>query len=259
MTGKTIELYTEAIHRVNVTIAQGKVNKIRPFSVTCDFEKALHAAVMVIYKDCRLNGCLFHFKQATRSYMKKTCKIEDEQVGHAMRKNILDLLTILPRDEITEYGIPYVRSILDDLCKTDKELEKWDTFWKYFVREWMQSPRYVKTWNIHDENQEYLDLYNRTNNGLERYNRKLGEIFPSPHPSIIEFVVKLKEEGERQVQKLNDVRAGKVNAPDHQELTVPLFVPRAYYDFQAAKKASVAASVATAEMEALQIDQESDR
>lgn len=244
----------EAIHRVNVTIAQGKVIKMRPFCVTCDFEKALHAAVLAFFVTCIVNGCLFHWKQANRRYMKKVCKIEDGQVSHAMRKNVLDLLTIIPKDEITEYGIPYVRSILDPLCETEKELEKWNTFWKYFVREWMQSPRYVKTWNIHDENQEYLDLYNRTNNGLERYNRKLGEIFPSPHPSMIEFVVKLEEEGRRVVQKLDDIRAGKINAPVHQELTVPSFLPRAYFDFQASKQAAVAVPVA---METLQI--ESDR
>ena len=43
----------------------------------------------------------------------------------------------------------------------------------------------------------------RTNNGLERYNRSLGEIFEHTQPSLIAFVEKLEEESRNQVKRLD--------------------------------------------------------
>ena len=47
---------------------------------------------------------------------------------------------------------------------------------------------FVTTWNIHDEDDKYLDLANRTNNALERYNRSMNDKFPTPHPTLLVFV-----------------------------------------------------------------------
>ncbi|EEY60508.1 uncharacterized protein PITG_13213 [Phytophthora infestans T30-4] len=49
--------------------------------------------------------------------------------------NVIDVLTIIPVDEIADKGIRYVRSLVDETgAKT-----KWDTFWRYFKNTWMNS------------------------------------------------------------------------------------------------------------------------
>ena len=55
---------------------------------------------------------------------------------NTMQIGMLDLLCINPIGEVEEYGIPYLRSILEkDASKRD--LEKWQTFWTYFLRQWL--------------------------------------------------------------------------------------------------------------------------
>ena len=60
------------------------------------------------------------------------------------------------------------------LSKNRHKFEKdewWDTFWAYFTNFWCSSPSYIETWNIVDTDKQYLNLQNRTNNALKRYDR----------------------------------------------------------------------------------------
>ena len=97
-------------------------------------------------------GCDFHLSK--------------EHVTNAMQIGMLDLLCILPHGQVEEYGIPYLRSIMDKDA-TKRDLEKWQTFWTYFLRQWMPI---LWRWNI-SENEgpdgTTFDFVNRTNNGLE--------------------------------------------------------------------------------------------
>ena len=86
----------------------------------------------------------------------------------------LDLLSVLSKDEVEEYGIPYVRSVIEEDLSEEK-LDKWEQFWVYFDKEW--TPK-LDLWNICDDNGKARELNNRTNNGLERYNRKVNGFFP---------------------------------------------------------------------------------
>ena len=53
-----------------------------------------------------------------------------------MRKGVLDLLTVIPQNEIVEIGIPFVRSLIEK--KLDKrQIEMWDEFWEYFISYWV--------------------------------------------------------------------------------------------------------------------------
>ena len=45
-----------------------------------------------------------------------------------MTTNVLDILTILPRDEILLKGFFYVRDIIDAECKDVEGVKKWDFF-----------------------------------------------------------------------------------------------------------------------------------
>ena len=58
MTGKSDSLYWHCLHWMIIVSGW----RLEPFSVTCDFENALHNTVTGQFKECTLNGCLFHWK-----------------------------------------------------------------------------------------------------------------------------------------------------------------------------------------------------
>ena len=91
----------------------------------------------------------------------------------------------------------------------------------------MSSERFIKCWNIYSEDDSHLDLQNRTNNALERYNRTLNDKFSSPHPSLLQFVTTMEEESRFQVRRLDDIRNGKVEPPKNKGST--LFEPPLCY------------------------------
>ena len=128
MSGKTEWLYKQALMMcIQITAPQGKIN---PFSVTCDFEKGLHNAVRFLFPRVRINGCLFHWKQAIRRKM-KALQIQKLHIDMMMTKNVLDILTVIPRDEIYSKGIPYVKSIIFPVILGDEnEVVKMGLFWK---------------------------------------------------------------------------------------------------------------------------------
>ena len=66
---------------------------------------------------------VFQWKQAIRRKMIEY-KIETDQIKLAMTQSVLDILTVIPRDEILTKGIDYVRDILDAACKTKQDTRK---------------------------------------------------------------------------------------------------------------------------------------
>eukprot|EP00644_Phytophthora_capsici_P002883 jgi/Phyca11/129533/e_gw1.85.132.1 len=93
-----------------------------------------------------------------------------------MASGAIDVLTVIPINEITEKGIPFVRSRVDE----SGHRVKWDTFWRYFKRTWMLT--YAPAlWNINVIS-ETMDIVNRANNALERFNRDLNESFSQHTP-----------------------------------------------------------------------------
>jgi hypothetical protein len=59
-------------------------------------------------------GCLFHFKQALRKYLIEKCGLGLSKVlEEAMALGGLDILCILPRNEVKKIGIPYLRYIIE--------------------------------------------------------------------------------------------------------------------------------------------------
>lgn len=139
-------------------------------------------------------GCLFHLKQAWRKYLVEKIKMpSDDVIKEAMKVGGLDLLCILPRDEVTEYGIPYLRAILENGQPTSVT-DGWVTFWAYFTTQWLPI---LSSWNICGEDGSYIEMVNRTNNGVESYNRRINDLFKKT-PTMIEFVKILEEESRYQ-------------------------------------------------------------
>ena len=74
------------------------------------------------------------------------------------------------------------------------------------------------TWNIRDDFDEYVKVLARTNNGLERYNKRLSLLFNTNRISILSFVSSLKKELIFQVEKLDKIWHGiEVGNNDYHE------------------------------------------
>ena len=87
-----------------------------------------------------------------------------------------------------KYGIPYVHTVIGKNGITpipNWELDKWAIFWKYSEKQWMPI---LLSWNICNEDGSIIKMVkNRTNNALERYNRRVNSLF-SKVPTPIECV-----------------------------------------------------------------------
>ncbi len=165
MTRKNEHLYYEVFHRI-VCEADWQL-EVKTF--TTDFEIALMKQAEKQFGEFKHIGCFFHLKQAWRRYLTVTLRMEHVAIKVAMEVGALDLLCIIPRDEIIKYGIPYVRAKVE--CgQSEETVQKWDEFWKYFRKQWLSKAVPVSSWNIckNTGNSKYIQMVNRTNNALER-------------------------------------------------------------------------------------------
>jgi hypothetical protein len=227
MTSKCTEAYWHVFNQI-VAISQWT---IKVCTYCTDFEVAMMKEMDVMFGGPGGGthiGCFFHLKQAWRKRLIEKCHLSKEHVTNAMQIGMLDLLCVLPHEQVEEYGIPYLRSILEkDASK--KDIDKWQTFWNYFLRQWMPI---LWRWNISQKegpDGSFFDVVNRTNNGLERYNRHFNRLF-NKRPSLLEFVQIVEKESRFQDQKLNDIRYGRRKEVEREERTIPV-VPVAYSDF----------------------------
>jgi hypothetical protein len=213
LTHKNSDMYFHAFQTL-VNISEWK---LEPKNYCSDFEQALMSELDRSFGNYgQHHGCFFHFKQAIRRYMTKKLKMSSEIVTRSMEKGMIDLLIIIPINEIESKGIPYVRSLLE-VNATASEKKQWNDFWQYFNKQWMPI---VAAWNIESKDGGYKDLVSKTNNGLERYNRKVNEIFPT-RPDLEKFCVVLKKEVIDVAQNVNDIRTGRSRKPRREECQIP--------------------------------------
>lgn len=227
MDSKCKEAYWHVFNQI-VVLSQWKL-QVKTYCT--DFERALLDQMKIQFggPDGGTHiGCFFHLKQAWRKYLLEKCHIDRETVKVAMQVGMLDLLCVIPADEVSAHGIPYLRSIFGANLSV-RELEKWEKFWQYFERQWMPI---LSSWNVaHLENDgECYDVINRTNNGLERYNRHYNGLFLTK-PDLFQFVRILQQETRNQVQKIDDVRKGRRKEVERDEVTIPQ-IPIGYYSFK---------------------------
>ena len=159
-------------------------------------------------------GCLFHWKQANRRKL-INLNFDDAVIQRLMRSGCLDILTVIPHGEIFTVGFEFIRQRLADY----DVMEKLDSFFTYFRATWMQSYS-PSDWNIH-EYFNNLDIANRTNNPLERHNRRLNELFNRSHPNILHFAEQLRTDCEERYKEYRDIYDGIAEAPRHRSSFVP--------------------------------------
>ena len=148
---------------------------------------------------------------------------------------LINFLCILPFESI-EKGIAFIR------FKMNEGVLKavFDTFWnKYFLKTWMKKSHHYQdktglylftSWNISHlieedgrikETEDGVDvMVNRTNNPLERFNRRLNEAMPT-HPTMQHFVETIKNICNDYVDQMRATSKGIGRKMKHATLNMP--------------------------------------
>ncbi|KAI3642974.1 hypothetical protein MP228_002799 [Amoeboaphelidium protococcarum] len=219
--GKAEEVYRVSLQHLKMIAG----SQWQPRHVTCDFEKSLINAVKNEFRGAEVIGCLFHFKQALRRKLKEL-KFVDADVHFLMQVGMLDLLCLIPEDEVEIYGIPYIQGRCNGVSATEQQLAD---FWKYFVKTWLELFS-ISDWNV--SRLEGQQLVNRTNNPLESYNRLLNQDFKN-HPTMVAFIAQLKRHADKYIKLQSVISQGGGHGPKHtapQEVSIQL--PQEYLAFK---------------------------
>ena len=174
MTHKCEDLYWRVLSEV-IALSNWRLN-VRNY--TSDFELAIMNACRSQFTDkddpsVGIHiGCYFHWKQAIRKYMISKLGFDKETVSRFMKD--IDILTLIPYEDIETFGIPYLRSLYEGGIRDSGELDNdiWIPFYKYFVRQWLQIVP-PSSWSVYHASAEVKEFINRTNNPLESYNKRL--------------------------------------------------------------------------------------
>jgi hypothetical protein len=179
-----------------------------PKTIIVDFEMALLKAVRGQFKESRVVGCFFHYMQAIIRKMKK-CKINDLDI------NLFSYLFKIP----TIINPKYINLVMKFIKeKIPAGNVQWDDFMKYFETTWLKKYG-IELWNIYWQNDEGSIL--RTNNALERYNRRLNELFSTPHPGLFEFVSVLVDEELYYTLQMRKMRSGEMPRKIRNDIEMP--------------------------------------
>jgi len=187
-----------------------------------------------------IGGCAFHWKQTNRRKLLELQIPKDLITNLIGSDGLINFLVILKYDEIPK-GIAYIRYHM----REGSFKKSFDKYWNYFQKTWMKKTlhyndktgRYLfSSWNISHlidahgrlaENENGHDVcVNRTNNPLERFNRKLNERVPT-HPTVQVFVERIKEVCNEYVDIMNIIKLGKGKKQNH----APVELPKVPVDF----------------------------
>ena len=169
--------------------------------------------------------------------------IPKELVSSIMgEKGPMNVLCVIPREEIEGPGIAFVRSLINEVGNE----EKFEQFWVYFRTYYAEGEARFnpKLWNVFGlvERMEENGLEaspNRTNNPLERFNRRFADEIGKDHPSMDLFISTACRISCEYVFLLHRIQEGEASAPKHAPLRMEP-IPAAYIIFKstwnAAKK-----------------------
>jgi len=101
----------------------------------------LQNAIKWYFKRSEIEGCWFHFKQAIRGWLRNTCRMDETLISMLLEH--LNVLTVIPVEEIRYKGLPFVLSQFDLMEDSDK----WYKFYEYFLRTWCTYYNPEVRWN----------------------------------------------------------------------------------------------------------------
>ena len=194
LTHKDADIYMEAFSHL------ATLRDFSPDTVMVDFEPALRKSISTAFPSASVDGCFFHFCQATlrwlynnglkRSYEKSvnnptTGKLEHSEIRVWVRR--IQMLAFVPVDEVVSTFM-----FLQDHIPANLGL---DDFLEYFESTWIQgastsrraaSARFPPTsWNCVERT---LCHISRTNNTLEAFNRYFAAKVGHSNPTIWNFL-----------------------------------------------------------------------
>ena len=125
-----------------LTLYTAQIGNYHQKTITCDFEKGMLKSIEEEFsrENVPIVCCLFHLKQALRRKLEYS-GISKHDISDLMGQNgKIDVLTIIPIDDILVKGISYVRSLMNET----NNIMGW---WRYFKKTWIveYNPKY---WNI---------------------------------------------------------------------------------------------------------------
>lgn len=165
-----MEKRTTSAYICALTYAKNQMGRCAVQNVMCDYEDALRAAIVNVFSDTDLNGCLFHYAQAVyRNAIK--IKLMEGNIEAVYTLKMAMCLPLLP-ESLMPLGFEFIYSRL----ATPNEL----VFKSYMQRQWSR-----KNISVHR-------LQHRTNNSIESYHREVLRVIGNPHPNIWSFINSLK-------------------------------------------------------------------
>lgn len=122
MTSKAEHLYGIAFDMF-INAIGGTGNPIRPCHISCDFEAAIYNTCLSRFKNADVRGCLFHFKKAIREKMQEL-NFTRSEIKIMMTEGVIDMLRVIPVNEIATKGIHFVRRLFIDESNRGIEYRK---------------------------------------------------------------------------------------------------------------------------------------
>lgn len=183
-----------------------------------DFEYELICSIKNQLTNTKIYGCFFHFKQSLFRKMKKIGIIKENICEIS---NSIDFLTVISIDEI-EIALEYIKN------KFIIKEQKINEFIEYFKRVWINKYPPI-LWNY--SSMDVNSIVARTNNPIERYNRRLNEQFSTAHTSLIKFINVLQEEESFYTNQIRKIRSGKLKRNlEKGNFKFPI-IPKEFIDF----------------------------
>ncbi|XP_066585189.1 uncharacterized protein [Prorops nasuta] len=182
-----------------------KESVLKDFNVNSfmtDFELGLRNAIKVVYSNCKLKSCFFHYVHDVRKYANKLRlfraleiqKIEIRIKGIFLLRKMQNL-PLLPASSI-EIGYAIIKENLN----ANKELLAIPQFRKLFV---YINNFWLKKIGVHTLSVYQMDV--KTNNNQERYHRSLNDLMKH-RPTFYKFLLKLKDLIMTNVTELSQMR-----------------------------------------------------
>ncbi len=220
-----------------------------------DFEQAFINALRKMFPRARLIGCFFHWKQAIRRKL-KDLGFPDGVVSHLMKPGRLDLLTVMPIDDVksVESKGPMFVAMLIETAAGDKTIKLQDgskiplhewfnsdegstkmiLFWQYMQRQWFGKNGVTSLWNLSDLKSKSSGVFryiSRTNCALERYNGTINKEYPTKNPNLCVFAEALDKHTDKRVFILNEAAKGRRQKTEYDDIPFPEFPDEQYAEF----------------------------
>ena len=162
---KTRDSYCEALREIQkISFEAGK--SVDPEQITTDFELALQQAIKLIFCNCVLKGCWFHYSQALLRKVGQLGIKTKYKVDYKFRFwiNQFISLALIP--------IETLENAFDKIIEGAKQFnsEPISNFLKYFIKQWLHGHQAPIIWNQHKTS-------HRTNNNLEGYHLTVTSSF----------------------------------------------------------------------------------